>query len=107
MSGQITLESILALVPELSLLILAVAILFLDKVFKRGNQRGLGLTTAWGVFFILLLTIGLWLFLDQPSEVPESYWGGMIRQDLVTLVFRIIFLIALLITALISLDFKG
>lgn len=107
MSAQITLESILALAPELSLLILAVAILFLDKVFKRGNQRGLGLTTAWGAFFILLLTVGLWLFLDQPSDVPESYWGGMIRQDLVTLVFRLIFLIALFITALISLDFKG
>lgn len=107
MSAQITLESILALAPELSLLILAVAILFLDKVFKGGNQRGLGLTTAWGAFFILLLTVGLWLFLDQPSDVPESYWGGMIRQDLVTLVFRLIFLIALFITALISLDFKG
>jgi NADH-quinone oxidoreductase subunit N len=81
--------------------------LFIDKAFKRGDQRGLGLTTAWGTFFILLITIGIWFFLDQPNAQPELYWGGMIRQDLVTLVFRVIFLIALLITALISLDFKG
>ncbi len=105
--SSITLESVLALAPELCLLILAIVILFIDKAFKRDNQRGLGLTTAWGSFFILLITLGIWFFLDQPNAQPELYWGGMIRQDLVTLVFRIIFLIALLITALISMDFKG
>ena len=107
MSSQITLESVLALAPELGLLILAITVLFLDKTFKQGHRRGLGLTTAWGTFFILLATLGIWLFLDQPSAQPVSYWGGMIRQDLVTLIFRIMFLIALLITSLISLDFKG
>ncbi len=107
MDSQITLDSILALAPELGLLILAILILFLDKVFKRGNQRGLGLTTAWGAFIILLVTLGIWFFLDQPNAQPQMYWGGMIRQDLVTLIFRIIFLVVLLVTALISLDFKG
>lgn len=97
----------MALAPELCLLILAIVILFIDKAFKSDNKRGLGLTTAWGSFFILLVTIGIWFFLDQPNAQPELYWGGMIRQDLVTFAFRVIFLIALLITALISLDFKG
>jgi NADH-quinone oxidoreductase subunit N len=105
--SSITLESVLALAPELCLLILAIVILFINKAFKRDNQRGLGLTTAWGSFLILLITLGIWFFLDQPSAQPELYWGGMIRQDLVTLVFRVIFLIALLVTSLISLDFKG
>ncbi len=64
--------------------------------------------TAWGAFVILLVTLGLWLFVDEPdanATVQQSLmWGGMIRHDLVTLVFRVMFLVALMLTSLISLD---
>jgi NADH-quinone oxidoreductase subunit N len=52
-----------------------------------------------------LVTIGLWFFFDEPGKIPVAYWGGMIRHDLMTFVFRIIFLIALMLTSLLSLDF--
>ena len=105
--SSITLESVLALAPEIGLLILAIAVLLLEKSFKPENRRGLGIMSAWGTFVILVVTVGLWLFFDQPSMEPVSYWGGMIRQDMVTLVFRIMFLVVLLATILISLDFPG
>jgi len=103
-SSQITLNSILALTPELALLILATVVLLYDRALKPEQRRNMGLITAWGAFIILLGTVALWLFLDEPAQQPEIFWGGMIRSDEVTLVFRIMFLLALMVTSLISLD---
>lgn len=107
MSSAITLESMLAIAPEIALIILAILVLFFDRAMKPSERRSLGLLTAWGGFIILLGTLALWYFLDQPNAQPILYWGGMIRQDLVTLVFRVMFLLALVITALLSLDLEG
>ncbi|MGW8319630.1 MAG: NADH-quinone oxidoreductase subunit N [Candidatus Promineifilaceae bacterium] len=104
MSSQITLNSILALTPELALLILATVVLLYDRALKPEQRRNMGLITAWGAFIILLGTVAIWLFLDEPAQQPEIFWGGMIRSDEVTLVFRIMFLLALMVTSLISLD---
>ncbi|MGD8587039.1 MAG: NADH-quinone oxidoreductase subunit N, partial [Chloroflexota bacterium] len=106
MSSAITLESMLAIAPEIALVILAVLVLFFDRAVKPNKRRSLGLMTAWGGLLILLGTLALWYFLDQPNTQPILYWGGMVRQDLVTLVFRVMFLIALVITALVSLDIE-
>jgi NADH-quinone oxidoreductase subunit N len=106
-SSAITLESVLAIAPEIALIILAIFVLFFDRAVKPDQRRTLGLLTAWGGSIILLGTLALWYFFDQPSFEPILYWGGMIRQDLVTLVFRVMFLIALVITALLSLDVKN
>lgn len=107
MSSSITLESVLAVTPALGLLILAILLLLVERFINPDQRRKLGIITAWGAFIILLVTIGIWQFMDQPSLQPVSYWGGMIRQDLVSLIFNIMFLIALLVTALISLDYPG
>jgi NADH-quinone oxidoreductase subunit N len=106
-SSAITLESVLAIAPEIALVILAILVLFFDRAVKPSERRSLGLLTAWGAFVILLGTLALWYFFDQPGSEPILYWGGMIRQDLVTLVFRVMFQIALLITALMSLDVEN
>jgi len=106
-SSSITLESVLALAPELGLLILAIVVLLVERVYKPDQRRGLGLITAWGSFIILLVTVALWAFYDQPSTQPAAFWGGMIRQDLVAFVFKVVFLIALFVTSLISLDFPN
>lgn len=108
MSPNITLNWVLALVPELSLLILLAIVLLYDRLIKPEERRRIGLLTAWGAFITLLITFGLWLGLDEPTSltgIGESLvWGGMIRFDMVALVFRVMFLVALMVTALISLD---
>jgi NADH-quinone oxidoreductase subunit N len=106
-SPNITLNWVLALVPEISLLVLLVLVLLYDRMVKPEERRRVGLLTAWGAFITLLLTIVIWLGLDQPNNfagVNELIWGGMIRFDLVALVFRVMFLVALMVTALLSLD---
>ncbi len=99
-----SLEAVLAIAPEICLLILAVIVLLYDHALKPSERRNPALITAWGTFVVLVITLGIWLFLDQPSNTPTQYWGGMISQDLYTLIFRLVFLVALLLTSLISID---
>lgn len=110
MTPDITLSWVLALVPEICLIILLIAIMAYDRLVPSTERRRVGLLTAWGAGIILLITLGLWFFFDEPgSSVALGgalLWGNAIRHDLVTLVFRVMFLAALLLTSLISLDVK-
>ena len=107
-----TLSWYLALAPEIALAILLVAIQIYSRALPSDKQRSVGLMTAWGALLILLLTVGLWFFAGEPNgelsrDLNHSLiWGDMIRHDVITLVFRVIFLAALMTTSLISLDVK-
>jgi len=105
MSSEITLSSVLALAPEIGLAALMLAVMTYDRLLKPGERRKLGIFTAWFSLVILLVTFGLWYFLNEPGAGAVSIWGGMVRHDMATLVFRVIFLLGLLITSLISTDF--
>jgi NADH-quinone oxidoreductase subunit N len=105
-STQITLSSVLALAPELALLILVGFVLFYDRALRPKERRKIGLIVAWGSLVILLGTVAMWLFLNEPGETPTAIWGGLFRHDQFTLVFRVMFLSALLLTSLASLDDK-
>lgn len=108
MSPNITLSWVLALAPEIGLLIVLFMVLVFDKLFKPVDRRQVGLFTAWGALAVLLLTAGLYWLFGQPSgewPLEESvFWGGMMRNDLVTFVFRLMFFSALMLTSLLSMD---
>lgn len=108
MSPNLTPSWVVALTPEIGLLILLFVVLLYDRFLKPEERRQVGLLTAWGAGIILAVTLGLWFFFDEPdlqATLAESLiWGGMIRHDLVTLVFRVMFLAALILTSLISMD---
>ncbi|MCP4421893.1 MAG: NADH-quinone oxidoreductase subunit N, partial [Chloroflexi bacterium] len=108
MSIEPTLSWYLALTPEIALALLLVAIQIYSRTLPADKQRKVGLMTAWGALIILLATLGLWFFANEPNGqtgLAESLiWGDMIRHDLIALVFRVIFLAALMTTSLISLD---
>jgi NADH-quinone oxidoreductase subunit N len=101
----------LAIVPEIALTILLFIVLLYYRFVGPNEQRRIGLLTAWGGFVVLLLTLGLWFFAGEPNGelgLRESMiWGGMIRHDLVTLVFRVMFQSALVLVSLISMDTKA
>lgn len=98
----------MALAPEISLLVVLFMVLVFDKLFKPDNPRLIGQFTAWGALAVLLITVGLYWLFGQPNAewtlLESTFWGGMIRNDLVTFVFRIMFLSALVLTALVSID---
>jgi NADH-quinone oxidoreductase subunit N len=109
-STEITFSWVAVLLPEILLALLLFTIQIYDRAAKAANRNRLGLVTAWGAFVILLITLGLWLLGDEPNSLnslSESLlWGGMVRHDLITLVFRVMFLSALMLTSLISMDVK-
>ena len=108
MSPNITLSWVLALAPEIGLVVLLFLVLIFERLFKPKDGRQIGLFTAWGALASMLVTAGLYWLFQQPNSawgVSESvFWGGMMRNDLVTFVFRIMFLAALVLTSLLSMD---
>lgn len=104
MASTISIESALALLPELLLLILAILVLFYDKAVKSDKRQRIGLISAIGAFAILALVIGQWLIYDIPTETAQLLWGGMISIDQFTLVFRVLFLLVLALVSLLSIN---
>jgi NADH-quinone oxidoreductase subunit N len=104
--SDITLSSVLALAPEIGLTALILAVIAYERLLKPDEKRKLGVFTAWFSLVILLVTFGLWYFLDEPGAGAVAIWGGMVRHDLATLVFRVIFLFGLMLTSLISADYE-
>lgn len=108
MSPNITLSWVLALAPEIGLLVILFMVLIYNRLFKPSNPRQIGMFTAWGALAVLLLTIGLYWLFNQPNPdwglIDSVFWGGMMRNDLVTFVFRLMFFSALALTSLLSMD---
>jgi len=107
-SPNITLSWVLALAPEIGLVVVLFLVLVYERLFKPTDRRQIGMFTAWGALIVLGLTAALYFLFDQPNSqwaLSESmFWGGMMRNDLVTFVFRLMFLTALTLTSLLSMD---
>ncbi len=93
--------AILAILPEVSLLVLGVLLLLIDPFIKKENIRRnfLGWFTAGG----LLATLVASLLLNRPTD-PRLYFGGMIRFDWLSFLFQSFFLFAAAISALFFMD---
>jgi NADH-quinone oxidoreductase subunit N len=93
-------KMLLAILPEMGLLILAAIILGLDLRWRARRDHKLGWITAGGVLIIIVLSV---LF-SQPGKEPRLIWGGMLRLDQSGFVFRLIFLAGAAITSLFATD---
>lgn len=91
---------LLAILPEIGLVVLGALLLVLDLVWRGSRRRLLGWVTAGGLAVIALLAI---LF-SRPESTPQLILGGMLRLDGTAFVFRLIFLTAAAITALLMVD---
>ncbi len=91
---------ILAILPEIGLIILAGLVLLADLLFHRKKDRDLGLLTFGG----LLAVAGVTLVYSRPDMVPVTVFGGALRQDWATFVFRMIFLVGAAISVLFTMD---
>jgi NADH-quinone oxidoreductase subunit N len=94
---------LLAILPEILLLVLAALILTLDLLWRKRRRRWLGLISAGGLTVILALALAF----SRPTSSQELIFGGMLRHDWPAFSFQIIFLFAAAITCLLSSDFEG
>ena len=91
---------LLAVLPELTLIVLAGLILVLDVLWRDRETTDLGWVTAGG----MLVAAVLGVIFSQPGSQPALVLGGMLSHDWPTFVFRMLFLLGGALTALIATD---
>src|SRR5262245_9630833 len=90
----------LGILPVILLLIWGMVVEAVDLIGGRKvTRRALGITSALGLVGILIVAV-----LTRPVD-PQVILGGMIRNDLFTFVFSVIFIVAGALTCLITIDF--
>ena len=95
--------TLLSVLPEILLLALAAIILVVDLASKRSRGLLLAWLTALGLTGIIIIT----LLYGQPGENDVLIFGGMLRHDWMAFAFKILFLFAAAMTALLSIDVEG
>ena len=94
----------LALLPELLLVVLAGFVLVFDALWRdEDKKRNLGWMTAGGTLLILVV---VWLT-ARPGSEPQILWGGMLRQDWLAFIFKSIALVGAGVTSLFAMDSKN
>ncbi len=89
-------EMLLAILPELGLLVLVIVALVLDLVWRDRRCGRLALYTAVGTGLVMVLS----LIFALPGAEPQLIFGGMLRLDAAAFVFRMLFLSGALLTSL-------
>jgi NADH-quinone oxidoreductase subunit N len=93
---------ILAILPEILLVVLAGVVLAYDAIRKPESKRILGWLTAAGLLIVMIISF---LFSTPPDD-GRLIFGGMIRQDWLSFAFIILFMFAAAITSLFTIDMK-
>jgi NADH-quinone oxidoreductase subunit N len=92
--------NLLAILPEILILVVGLLVLILDPFWKDENRRvGLGWLTAGGLTAVLVLS----LLFARPGDAALAF-GGMIRHDWLAFVFKMLFIFAAGITSLFMMD---
>jgi NADH-quinone oxidoreductase subunit N len=93
---------LLAILPEIGIVILAALVMTLDLTWHGAARRGLGWVTAAGLFVVMALAI----IFSRPGDDPQLIFGGMMRLDGTAFVFRLVFIMGAALTALFMVDHK-
>ncbi len=98
-----TASMVLAILPEILLVVLAGIVVAFDAIWKPETKRVLGWLTAGGLLVIMVLSF----LLATPPSQGQLIFGGMLRSDWLGFAFNILFMFAAAITALFASDMQG
>ncbi|MBN1665729.1 MAG: NADH-quinone oxidoreductase subunit N [Anaerolineales bacterium] len=102
MSGIDT-TMILAILPEILLLVLAGLVLAFDLIWNDERARNLGWLTAAGLGLILVVSLAV----AAPTAGGTLVWGGMLRHDWFAMIFKMLFIFGAAMTALFAMEIKN
>jgi NADH-quinone oxidoreductase subunit N len=88
-----------SILPEILILVLAVVLLCVEPFWKEDQRRNAGWLTAGGLFAAIIIS----LLFGQPGE-PVAVLGNMIRFDWLGFFFKMLFMFAGAVTALLLMD---
>ncbi|MDX2163282.1 MAG: NADH-quinone oxidoreductase subunit N [bacterium] len=98
------LASLPAIAPEIGLTIMAVVVLALDLYLPESQRHRIATVTAVGLIGTALVSLALWA---PTPDTTGLYWGGMVRHDMLALIFKVMILFAGALTALMAVDSAG
>lgn len=87
--------------PEIGLMVMAIVVLFLDVYLAESQRKNIGYVTALGLALVAVTPL-IW----APDPDQMAWWGGMIRHDTLSQVFKVMIIIAGSLTALIAVSTK-
>ena len=96
-------QTVLAILPELVLVVVAALVMTLDILWPESRRRSLGFITAGG--FALAAMVAL--VFAQPTGGDPLIFGGQMRHDALAFFFRLLFVFSGFIVALLSVDSPG
>ena len=102
MFGSVSPEMLLAILPEISLLVVVAVVFITDLLLAERSRGALAGITAAG----LAVTLALTIIFAVPGAEGELMWGGMLRHDWLAFVFKLLFLVAALLTTLFTIGWK-
>jgi NADH-quinone oxidoreductase subunit N len=94
---------VLAILPEILLLILGGLVMLFDVFWAQEDRRNLGWLTAAGLVLVLVFSLAL----ASPRGSSQLLWGGMIRHDWVGFAFKLLFIFGAAVTVLFAMDVDG
>ncbi len=94
-----TSELFASILPEILILVLGMLILIVEPFWKEEHRRNVGWLTAGGLFVSIMIS----LLFGQPGQ-PTSVLGGTVRFDWLGFFFKILFMFAGAVTALLLMD---
>jgi NADH-quinone oxidoreductase subunit N len=96
-------QTLLVILPEILLVLLAGLVMLLDITWPESRKRALGLVSATGFGIVAVAA----LIFSRPMGDSALVFGGMIRDDMLFFVFRLLFLFSGLIVSLLSIESPG
>ena len=88
-----------SILPEILILIIGILILVIEPFWKEEKRRNVGWLTAGGLLAAMIIS----LLFGQPGE-PTATLGGMVRFDWLGFFFKMLFMFAGSVTALLFMD---
>ncbi len=88
-----------SILPEILILIIGILILVIEPFWKEDKRRNVGWLTAGGLLAAMIIS----LLFGQPGE-PTATLGGMVRFDWLGFFFKMLFMFAGSVTALLFMD---
>jgi NADH-quinone oxidoreductase subunit N len=101
-AGNFDTSMFMAILPEILLIVLGAVVLALDLLLSEEHKGSLGWVVAAGSGLVILII----LLVARPMGEPRLVWGGMVRQDWLSFVFKMMFVFAAGVTALMAMDYE-
>lgn len=99
-TGNLEPSWILAILPEILVLVVAALVLVVDMFLRDERKSSLGWITAVGLGLVILVS----LLAAHPGDEGTLVWGGMVRFDWLGFIFKMLFLFAAAVTSLLIMD---